>query len=219
MIRDYKSRKSAKNRKGGNSLLLALFIGYTLGLASAIGVWLYISQTPSPYLNEGKIIENQISGKSVQPSPQTKNAAMDTNLSGTDKPRFDFYKILPGIDEPAGEDVFDLLSLPPDPITSTGKIFEREPEKIPEKTPEPKDPYYLQAGSFRNSSDAEKMKAELALLGIVASVQTGRSQNNALLHRVRIGPFTRMEKLDRVRALLQENGITSSLARARNDTQ
>ncbi len=214
MSRDYKSRNSIKNRKNSGSLLLGLFIGYTLGLASAIGVWLYISQAPSPYLTGEKIVQNQPSEKSArQPSPE-KNTAPDKNQPDRDRPRFDFYKILPGIEEPAGEDVFDMAPLPPPPVISA-KI----PEKASEKILEPKNQYYLQTGSFRNSGDAEGMKAELALLGIVASVQIGKSGNDTLLHRVRVGPFTRMEELDRVRASLQANGIEVSLVRAPVSTQ
>ena len=47
MSRDYKSRRGTSS-KGGGSLILGIFIGYALGLISAIGVWLYINQAPSP---------------------------------------------------------------------------------------------------------------------------------------------------------------------------
>jgi cell division protein FtsN len=40
-----------------------------------------------------------------------------------------------------------------------------------------------------------------------------------LLHRVRIGPFTKMEELDKVRASLQGDGIVTSLVRAPRNTQ
>ncbi|MXS84495.1 SPOR domain-containing protein [Nitrosomonas sp. HPC101] len=215
MSRDYKSRNSVKTHKNGGSLWLGLFIGYTLGLASAIGVWLYISQAPSPFLNQGKEAQNQPSGKSARqslPFSAEKKAAPDTRQAETDGSRFDFYKILPGIEEPSAEDTFDLAPLPP--IAATTR---KTPEKIPEKAAIPKDRYYLQAGSFRNSGDAERMKAELAMLGVVASVQTGKIDGNVLVHRVRVGPFAKMEELDRVRASLQSNGMMTSLVRAMDD--
>lgn len=215
MSRDYKSRNSAKIHKNSSLLWLGLFVGYTLGLASAIGVWLYISQAPSPFLNGGKVAQNQSSEKSPVRQPplsekKEKKTEPNMNQAGINGSRFDFYKILPGIDEPPGEDIFDLTPLPP-AATITRKIPEKIAEKPPEKAPESRNRYYLQAGSFRNSSDAERVKAELALLGIIASVQTGRSEGNVPVHRVRVGPFTRMEELDRVRSSLQENGVTSSL--------
>ncbi|SFU48797.1 Sporulation related domain-containing protein [Nitrosomonas eutropha] len=213
MSRDYKSRNSVKTRKNGGSLWLGLFVGYTLGLVSAIGVWLYISQAPSPFLTQGKEAQSQSSGKSARqsspPLSAEKKILPHTNQAETSGSRFDFYKILPGIEEPPAEDTFDLAPLPP-----TATAIKKTPEKIPEKTAVTKDQYYLQAGSFRNSGDAERMKAELAMLGIVASVQIGKSDGNVLVHRVRVGPFIKMEELDRVRASLQSNGMTTSLVRA-----
>lgn len=224
MSRDYKSRSSARSQKNGSSLWLGLFAGYTLGLASAIGVWLYISQAPSPFLNGEKTARNQSSEKSVarqtQPAPadkQAKKAESNAKQADTSESRFDFYKILPGIDEPPGGDLLDLTPLPPATAVASQrtpeKIVDKPAEKVAVKVPEPKDRYFLQAGSFKNSSDAERMKAELALLGIIASVQPGRSEGNVPIHRVRIGPFGKMEELDRVRASLQENGIAANLVR------
>lgn len=215
MSRDYKSRNSVKTRKNGSSLWLGLFIGYALGLASAIGVWLYISQAPSPFLNQEKEVQNQPSGKSARQSQSLsaeKKAAPDTSQAETGGSRFDFYKILPGIEEPTAEDTFDLAPLPPTAATNR-----KTPDKIPEKVAVSKDRYYLQAGSFRNSGDAERMKAELAMLGIIASVQTGKIDGNVIVHRVRVGPFTKMEELDRIRASLQSNGMMTSLVRVTDD--
>lgn len=215
MSRDYKSRNSVKARKRGSSLWFGLFIGYTLGIASAIGVWLYISQAPSPFLPQGKESQSSSSGEATPQSPVSsaeKKTSSHSNQLETAESRFDFYKILPGIEEPAVDDTFDLAPLPP-----TTTVTKKSSEKLPEKTSAgidvPKDQYYLQAGSFRSSSDAERMKAELAMLGIVASVQVGKSDSNVLVHRVRVGPFTKMEELDRVRATLQSNGMTTSLVR------
>ncbi len=59
MSRDYKSRKTSTTRKSGSSLIAGIFIGYTLGLVSAIGVWMYISQAPSPFLTEEKPTTSQ----------------------------------------------------------------------------------------------------------------------------------------------------------------
>lgn len=207
MSRDYKQRNTTKNRKNSGSLILGLFIGYTLGLASAIGVWLYISQAPSPYLTEEKTAKSKLSEKST-PKPQREDAASVENQGNlTKQPRFDFYNILPDIDEPSSDDIFEQPSQPLAPTL---------PAK---KTPELKDQYYLQTGSFRNPGDAERMKAELALLGVVATIQIGKSENNNTLHLVRIGPFTKMEELDKVRASLQGDGITTSLVRAQKDSQ
>ena len=66
--------------------------------------------------------------------------------------------------------------------------------------------YILQAGSFRNGSDAEQMKARLALLGTVANIQVV-TVNGATWHRVRIGPVEGTRRRDTVRRMLQDNDI------------
>ena len=208
MSRDYKSRSLARSKKKGNSLWLGLFVGYTLGLASAIAVWLYISQAPSPFLTQEKEAQSQSGGKSASLSVD-KNSVLRTDQTETNKPRFDFYKILPGVEEPSLEDALDLVPLSPPTMTT-----EKTPERTPEKIAVIKEKYYLQTGSFVNAGDAERMKAELAMLGVIASVQIGKTGNNVVLHRVRIGPFSKMEELDRIRASLQLNGITTSLVRS-----
>ena len=55
MSRDYKSRKPAASRGGKGVLMLGVFIGYTLGIVSAIGIWFYLEQAPSPFLSEEQI--------------------------------------------------------------------------------------------------------------------------------------------------------------------
>jgi cell division protein FtsN len=66
----------------------------------------------------------------------------------------------------------------------------------------------LQVGSFRDMPDAEQLKARLALLGIVARVQSV-TVDDATWHRVRVGPVTGARKADEMRRQLADNGIDS----------
>ena len=68
--------------------------------------------------------------------------------------------------------------------------------------------YILQVGSFRENSDAEQMKARLALLGISARVQPV-TVNGATWHRVRVGPLNGARQADTMRNQLANNGIDS----------
>ena len=110
MSRDYKSQKSSKSssEKGG-SAFFGGFVGYALGIMSAIGIWLYLSYAPSPYLSDDKNPTAAVK-KDTQPSPEKSTAAEkvmpETPITVVEeKPRFDFYKILPGIDEPEVDQV------------------------------------------------------------------------------------------------------------------
>ncbi len=102
-------------------------------------------------------------------------------------PSFDFYKVLPG-DAP-GE-------MAPMPGTTAGTPL-----------------YFLQAGAFQNPPDADNLKAQLALLGVEASIQTRDLGDKGVFHRVRIGPFRAMDEINRTRALLTQNNIPATLVK------
>lgn len=102
-------------------------------------------------------------------------------------PSFDFYKVLPS-DTPA--------AMPPPP------------------SPQPDAPeYYLQAGAFQNPADADNLKAQLALLGIEAVIQTTDLGDKGVFHRVRIGPLRAMSEINRTRTLLTQNNIPVTLVK------
>jgi cell division protein FtsN len=75
--------------------------------------------------------------------------------------------------------------------------------------------FYLQAGAFHGAADADNMKARLALLGIEAAIQTSTAADRSPLHRVRVGPFSRVEELNRTRDTLKQNGIETTLIKGR----
>ena len=102
-------------------------------------------------------------------------------------PSFDFYKVLPS-DTPA--------EMPPAPKPAAN---------IPL--------YYLQAGAFQDPADADNLKAQLALLGVETIIQTRELGEQGVFHRVRAGPFSAMDELNRIRTLLTENNIPATLVK------
>ena len=79
-----------------------------------------------------------------------------------------------------------------------------------------KETFYLQAGAFHALNEADNMKARLALLGIEATIQSNPATDRGMLHRVRIGPFSRVEEVNRTRETLKQNGIESTLIKGRD---
>lgn len=73
--------------------------------------------------------------------------------------------------------------------------------------------YYLQAGAFRDMSDAESTRAKLALLGFEAAI-TDRTTDSGVLHRVRVGPYTGQETVNKARAKLLDSGIVVDVVRS-----
>ena len=200
MSRDYKSPSKSASGKKGPTLLLGLFIGYVLGLVSAIGVWIYIHQAPSPFLLSDKPevstatkSPNNGALKGTQVSDNEHKSTKTTN----GKPRFEFYKILPGSEEPVTEQQFQ-------------KAVQQ---------PSSKDKYYLQAGSFQNAEDAENLKAKIAMLGMQAYVQSADLSEKGMWHRVRIGPFTKIVDINQARSSLLKSGIDANLIKVHGETQ
>lgn len=70
--------------------------------------------------------------------------------------------------------------------------------------------YYVQAGAFSRSDDAERQRASLAMLGFGARV-TEREQAGRTIYRVRLGPFTRKTEADAARQSLDGQGIQAAV--------
>ena len=66
--------------------------------------------------------------------------------------------------------------------------------------------YVLQVGSFQNLNDAEKLKANLAFLGLEANIQHV-TVNKQAWHRVRTGPYQDKRQLYKNQKLLKKNDI------------
>jgi cell division protein FtsN len=102
--------------------------------------------------------------------------------------RFQFYDMLPAFEVIIPEQ--DLEARPdiaPAPVTAPG-------------------PYVLQAGSFSSNADADRMKAQLALLGIVSRIQKV-SIDERTFHRVRVGPVNDLDELNDMRERLRDAKI------------
>lgn len=66
---------------------------------------------------------------------------------------------------------------------------------------------YLQAGSFKNYKAADRMKAKLALMGIVSNIETTTLKDTGRWHRVRVGPFMGTREMNKVRSVMRSNDI------------
>lgn len=202
MSRDYKSPSKSNSRKKGSNLFLGLFLGYVLGLVSAIGVWMYIHQAPSPFIqNEKPEVSTKIKPSKNGDIALKEMLILDNSQSQTKNPnektRFEFYEMLPGNEEP---------------------VTEIELQKAAEQ-PLLKDKYYLQVGSFKDTEDAENLKAKIAMLGMEAYVQSADLSEKGMWHRVRVGPFTKIDTIKKTRSSLLQSGIKANLIKVHAKTQ
>ncbi|MEO5701133.1 MAG: SPOR domain-containing protein [Casimicrobiaceae bacterium] len=189
-------------RKGGaGGTLLGVFIGVVLGLSIASAVAFYLMRSGNPYQTSASAAR-----EAGRDAPVTRPGKADKD-SG--KPRFDFYKILPGGEEPkvqakAAERSSDratadrAISPPP-----------RDDATLAKPAPETKaaERFWLQAGSFAAESEAENLKARLAMAGWEAAVQEATVPDKGVRYRVRIGPYDNTDELNRMKGELARRGF------------
>ena len=183
---DYKQVQPPRPDSSG-SFLIGLFFGFLLGLGVAAGIAIYFFKTPIPFADRPRAQDKALAAD--QKAEPLKSAKAD------EKPRFDFYRILPGKEEPVTERQM------------------RDAAKQAGKPGAPKESYFLQAGSFQNPADADGLKARLALMGMEANVEPANVAGKGVWYRVRLGPYTRVDEINRVRQQLTQNGVDVSLVK------
>lgn len=194
MSRDYKRIERNGGRRSGGSLLAGIFIGLALGLVIALIVAWYINKMPNPFSVRPPASRPEAT-KGPAPAAPPVPAPDKGSRSADGKQRFEFYKILPGTEEAA-----------PDQRARDGKKA---------ADTDGRDAFFLQAGAFSNAPEADNMKARLALLGVEATIHSTPTAEKGLLHRVRTGPYTSVDDLNRTRETLKQNGIATTLIRVR----
>jgi cell division protein FtsN len=186
-----KSRKvnrarGSRGNQGGSSAWLWLFAGILIGLGLA---WYLFSKG---YIPQPEATEAQ----SGEP-PGAAEAPIADDLGGRkskpDKPRYDFFTVLPEME----------VVVPEQELRDSS-----QPAATQAAAPANAESYLLQVGSFKQARDAEEMKARLALLGMTANVQTV-NVDGTTWHRVRVGPVTGAREADDFRQRLSNNGIES----------
>lgn len=187
MAKDYKPRMAAKKKNGGGTLL-GIFVGLILGLGIAVGIAWYMNKAPIPFINRTKPPEKVSEPGKAPPKPDEKTTQQ------VEKPRFEFYKILPGAEEPVTEKQIKQASRPGAPVEN----------------------YLLQAGAFQNPADADNLKARLALLGVEAGVEPINLAEKGTWYRVRVGPYHKVDEINRLRQTLAQNGIEASLVKIKD---
>jgi cell division protein FtsN len=189
----------ARRRSGGGTLL-GVFIGLLIGVLLSFGVVWYMNKTPLPFRDKATRAERPAGESEVPAAPVTLPGKPGDKVG--DKPRFEFYKILPGSQE-AG----------PAPVAPRPEPGKPEPAK-PIAAAEP---LYLQAGAFQSAADADNLKAKLALMGVDASVQEVDIPDKGRMHRVRVGPLSSVDEMNRVRGLLSQNGVQAAPVKGKNN--
>lgn len=192
-MRRNSSSRSAPTRKNSSSLLAGILVGMVVGLAIAGGVAWYILKTPSSFVSSAPNEPAKLApAPAAKIAPPAVSAEAASGVLGEGKPRFEFYKVLTDKQD-------TMMPGPKDSNKSTQK-----PQAAA------KGIYYLQAGSFSNADDADKMKAKLSMLGMEVNVQTATIPDKGVWHRVRLGPYKGADEMNKALAMLKQNGVSAT---------
>jgi cell division protein FtsN len=168
-------------------LFSGILIG--LGLAWYLAAKGYIPQAGQPVAND---TTPQSHGESLLPEE------ISTEEEKPGKSRYDFFTVLPEME----------VIVPEQELAKQQELARQQEAANPATVATASDSYLLQVGSFKSVDEADEMKAQLALTGIEAAVQSVKV-NDATWYRVRVGPVQGAREADEIRLRLQANGIDS----------
>jgi cell division protein FtsN len=208
-------RLGSLRRQQGNTLT-GIIIGLIVGLAIAVAVALAITKGATPFTDKsnklGKTAEptaGQVSDPN-KPLYGSKEAAREANRKLADKPKAaevdPLAQVIAGMKDPAD------LKAEGKPVAAAAPTPAATHELARVVAADDKVVYFLQAGAFREMSDAETTRAKLALLGFEAVI-SDRVSDAGVLHRVRIGPYNQVEAMNKARAKLIDSGIDVAIVR------
>jgi len=147
------------------------------------------------------------------------SSPVQVNNDASEAASFTFFEHLPGLKVARGYSA---------PETALAVIDDSVAEPTPAPVPAPtvapvtqkapasrlgQESYYLQAGNFGLPDDAERARAAVLMLGLDAFIAIRRESTGAIGHRVRIGPFFDLSRLNEARQRLREGSIPYDVIR------
>ncbi len=195
MPADYKSRATHKQKKSLPGYIW-LLSGLAIGLFVAFII--YLDKQPENTNDFGSAVQVELEKlKQAKRSTAEKNTIKKNTVPVKKEQKFNFYTLLPELE----------LLIPESETRPPEKTNKIQSNNAGTSTPVSKK-YVLQLGSFQNLSDAEKLKANIAFLGLEAGIQHV-SINNQTWHRVRTGPYKNKQQLYKSQKQLKQNGINA----------
>jgi cell division protein FtsN len=210
------------------STLTGLIIGLIVGLGIAVAVALTITKGASPFTEK-----TAKAGRPADPAPGqaldpnkplygNRDAVREANKEVAEKAAQRSAK--PAEADPLGQAIASMEARPaphaPAPRAESHPLATAAAPAPAAAPPQAASPapaageyvYYLQAGAFREMSDAEATRAKLALLGFEAAI-SDRGSDSGVLHRVRVGPYNQVESMNKARAKLLDSGVDVAIVR------
>ena len=183
--RDYKTRRK---KTAGFSGWMGVLWGLALGLAVA-GIVYIKDHRPDLQIQKAAKAEKKRTHGIEPPDAEAGDSAAESPAKS-----YAFYDQLPKFEVVVPEKEKDVRpDIKPAPETRPGT-------------------YVLQAGSYKNFADADRVRAQLALQGVESKVQKV-SVDSDTWHRIRIGPISNLNELNRLRQILRKADVEALVIR------
>ena len=203
-------------QRGG--FLIGLVVGLLIGLAAALAVALYVTKAPNPFVNK---VPARTPTQDAAEAEKNRNWDPNSALAGRN-PAPSASSVVGG--EPAAPALRPTLVAPAviDRGRRAGPTRRRASSAVARASaPRASQPvastlaagaftYFVQAGAYSRSEDAEQQRAKLAMLGVDSRL-TEREQGGKMVYRVRVGPFERREDAENAKEKLGDSGVDSAL--------
>lgn len=198
-----------------------LIVGLLIGLLISLAVALYVNKVPLPFVDK---VPQRTAEQDAAEAENNKHWDPNAPLYGDNpaKPK--------PVPQPVAEDVVadaaSGASAPsgaasaPKPATkpTAAASSAADPAAIlaggavSSEAPADALSFYVQAGAYGTSSEAEQQRAKIAMLGMEPRISE-REVRGRTMFRVRLGPFTNREDAEAARLSLAGSGVESALVR------
>lgn len=190
MAKDYKNSKRRSGGSSGLSGMAGFVCGLALGLAVALGVYLFDRRT------EARMAAQQTAAPMIRDEAQAQGKPAPASQEEAETQEFDFYEMLPK---------YEVVIPEQDARGGASPAVVAGPVEKPGA-------YILQAGSFRNQKDADRVRAMIAMQGVESKIQKVTIDKDTW-HRVRVGPITNLQRLEDTRSKLRQAQIDALVIR------
>lgn len=189
--------------RGGT--LIGFVLGLLLGVGAALAVAVYVTKVPVPFVDRGVTRKAE---QDVQEAERNKGWNPNAGMG--------FKHELPAPPAPAAptEAATPAPSAQPSMPDAVGELLKDKANTVASAPAGAADKqiFFVQAGAFRSSDDAEAQRARLALLGLNAQVSE-REQAGKPIYRVRLGPYKEQDKAESALGQLKAGGVEAALVR------
>ena len=234
MPKDYKDAPSPRaDSRLNHPLLLGVIIGLLLGIVISLAVALWLNRLSNPFVEKGKAVESTPKIAPAQPpAPAGAAKAAEDAAKGnadeskgakappaktSERPRFEFYQILPGEKESSDKEAKSPKA--PAPAASAAPTPAKPGSSPASPKPHSGEVYWLQAGAFSDEKEADNLKAKIAFTGLEAAVRPVSIPDKGTLYRVRLGPYQSLDDANRIKAALSQNGVGAAIIRANDEAK